>query len=221
MPAVLLPDFQLRALTRDDAHALFVLRYEAYAGSPQFALRTPAALEWSESDDRSLVLGVWRRDRSLLSTVRLQYQPSRDSAEAALEHDLEAVPHSAFPGAVAGRSATDRRCARAGLSALLRVVLLRLVLSSDLRCLLAVVYEGAPRLQSLFDAGYVRHDCARHWDRECSPLTQPFVVRLMSVDYPRALQTATAQAARLLPVTRIDWPSINERFNRLLAMDQS
>lgn len=79
-----------------ERHAVAALRQQAYAGAREFIWHDLATLGWTDSDDRSAVLGLWQRgengtNETLLSTVRATVFSQLAAAEAFLEHALDGV----------------------------------------------------------------------------------------------------------------------------------
>lgn len=210
--------YRVSIVNAGDATELHALRSLAFTNSPQFVWHDPAKLGWSAIDEEALIFGAWSGAR-LVSTMRVYLRTSRALAQHALEHDLAAVPADRFPCLIAGRSATAPEHVSSGLSGVLRVAMLQSLLklsAQPVRSILAVVYDGAPRVRSLGRAGFDRFACAHSWDSEATPLAPPRLVNLAVANFPEALLTTRQSFAQVLANTTIDELAIAARFGTML-----
>jgi len=193
--------------------AVLAVRVAAYRQAAEFAWRDDSALAWSDADDDGTVLGIWDAQGRLQSTLRASVFHERGAAEAFLEYRLDAVD-LAWPALLFSRAATHPDAARQGLFALMRQAYLSALPATPLQCLLAVVYEGGPRLRAMQDAGYRFTTPSGGWDSEAVARTQPLLAVLPRAQFARALDVAsTALLGHGTPV-QIDTPAIAAAFSR-------
>jgi hypothetical protein len=215
-----MPKYRVSVVTSDHTVALRELRLLAFSKSPQFIWHEPTRLGWTPTDDEAVIFGAWCDDL-LVSTSRVYLRTGRAQAQQSLEHDLAEVSPERFPCLIAGRSATAPEHTSSGLSGVLRVAMLRPLLdlsAHPVRSILAVVYDGAPRVRSLRQAGFDCFDCKRHWDSEATPLAPPMLVNLAAANFRAALTTTEQNCAEVLADTSFDLRAIAARFDTMLEL---
>jgi hypothetical protein len=215
-----MPRYRVSVVTFAHAVALLELRLLAFSKSPQFVWRDPAKLGWTPTDDEAVVFGVWCAGR-LVATSRVYLRANRAQAEQAIEYDLTELPPERFPCLIAGRSATHPEHANIGLSGVLRLAMIESLLGPlayPIRSILAVVYDGAPRVRSLRMAGYDCFACARHWDSEATAQVPPLLVNLAASNFRAALVATKDSFGELLTHTSFDRDAITARFGTVLEL---
>lgn len=195
------------ALSSSDAQELADLRREQFLKSPSFRWTRPDALDWSATDEASLVLGVRNEEDLLVSTSRATPYPDPDAAQAGLQYSMALVP-VAGRIVISGRSATRPGWRGLGLNALLRRVVYGQMDRIGAQAIVAVVYEGAPHLRRLAQCGYTFHPTSGHWDDEAEPMATPRIICLQRSDLRRAIDAADAEIAGLRAVIDMDEDAI-------------
>lgn len=201
--------------------AVEAVRRAAYAGAPEFNWRDAATLAWSAADDAGTVLGIWDAEGRLLSTLRASVFHTRTAAEAFLEYTLDGVDVAvdvAFPALVFSRAATHPEAARHGLFALMRQAYLSALPATPLQSLLAIVYDGGPRLRAMQDAGYRFAAPQAAWDSEAVALAQPLLAVLPRAQFARALDIASTALLGRSDVVQVDTAGIAAAFSRCCSV---
>lgn len=201
--------------------AVVRLRRQAYAEANEFMWNDMSTLGWSAADDDGVVIGVWGHGdeaddggiTALLSTVRASVFADAGAAETFLEHSLHGVG-AAWPAMVLSRAATAAGRHRRGLMALLRCAYLQALTVAQVRSVLAVVYETAPRLNSMRCVGYTLTAPSRSWDSEARALTPPLLAHLSEAHFETALEAARKLAGATLPDAVIAQADIEAAFLR-------
>lgn len=206
----------LRVGVADAAHsaAVAAVRRAAYRQAAEFSWRDEATLAWSAADDAGAVLGIWDAQGRLLSTLRASVFHNHAAAEAFLQYRLAGVD-VALPTLVFSRAATHPDAARHGLFALMRLAYLSALPATPLHSLLAVVYEGGPRLRAMQDAGYHLTPARAGWDSEAVARTQPLLAVLPRAQFSRALDTVATALVENCAQVQIDSTAIAAAFSAL------
>jgi hypothetical protein len=200
-----------------EREAVVALRRKAYAQAGEFEWNDLSTLGWTQADEDGVVLGLWGHDASqagqpggtaagtatLLCTLRASVFADAGSAENFLEHALQGVA-CAWPAAVLSRAATLPGQHRQGLMALMRCAYLQALPAAHVRGVLAVVYETAPRLNSMQAVGYTLTVPLHSWDSEARATTPPLLAHLDEAHFDTALQAARKLAQSALPYTAFD-----------------
>lgn len=213
--------FRVGIIGTGDQEALVALRRVAYASSSELELHDLERLEWSSHDEHAAVLGAWRvaEDRTpdeLVASFRLIRFDRRSAAEAFLEYSLEGVPEH-YPALAAGRSVTLPAYQRHGLHAWMRLAYLRALPSTQVRSVLSVVYESAPRVASLLAIGFEAYRCRSHWDSEARLLAEPLIAMLAHQRFAAALEACTQQLGGAEHPVDIDDDAVVAAIRRLAA----
>jgi hypothetical protein len=137
----------------EQAHAIERLRREAFLQAPEFFVLTPRTYEWGENDQRGCVLAVWDNQGAPLATLCGAVATTRADAEDRFECILP-FPVSRFPALLLSRAATRVDHRSRGLNTLLRYYFLQMARRQELRSILSLVFEGAPRIRMLERLGY-------------------------------------------------------------------
>ena len=193
--------------------AVEAVRLAAYTGAPEFRWRDAATLAWSAADDAGTVLGIWDARGRLQSTLRASVFHGRGAAQDFLEYTLDGVD-LAWPSLVFSRAATHPDAARQGLFALMRQAYLAALPATPLQSLLALVYEGGPRLRAMQDAGYRLVVPQSGWDSEALALVQPLLAVLPRAQFARALDVASTALLGRDETVQVDTAGIAAAFSR-------
>lgn len=213
MPAdAAMPTFRVRALEARDGEALGRLRRACYARSASFTWHDLSTLDWSDTDAAAVVLGVETDDGTLVATYRATQRADKAAAEALMQYATDAVPPR-FPALVGGRTATLPAFARLGLTAATRHVMVGHALRLGVASVLAVVYEGAPRVRSMARHGYELHPCPRHWDDEAELRAPALIISLPAARFAHCLATIAAESAAVLAACSVDEAGITAAFD--------
>ncbi|HMN82968.1 MAG TPA: hypothetical protein PKA20_23985 [Burkholderiaceae bacterium] len=205
---------QLRVelLSSREAAELFALRLACYRVSRDFEWLDESTLDWTAEDEAAIVLGVRTEDGRLVASNRVTYATSHREAEEHFHYSMADVP-ARYPALLGTRTCTDSAWARFGLTSLTRYPILQNAQRLGLAAVLAVVYAGAPRVQSMLDAGYECYPIDRHWDQEARILSTPIAVSMPSNHYESALRWVSKTAEELLAVTTFDHDLIRAAFD--------
>jgi hypothetical protein len=187
--------------------ALSTLRRAAYRKAPEFDWIDEAALRWSIADDAGVVMALWDDQGAMLSTLRATVFTSAAAAEAHLEYSLAGID-APTPTLVLSRAATLPAAARHGLFALLRHAYLQALAATPIASVIAIVYEGGPRLAAMRGAGYEFFEPRAGWDTEAVARAQPLLALLPSARFASALGAATAAVTVRLDAVHIESAAI-------------
>jgi hypothetical protein len=210
------PRYRIGVAQRTDAAAVHALRVAAYAGAAEFDWNDPATLAWSAADDEGVVLALWTPTGALLCSLRASVFGTTAQAERFLEYSLRGVPAEP-PLLVLSRAATAPAQARHGLLALLRHAYLSVLPGRGLGAIVAVVYEGAPRLRSMQRTGYAFHQPIAAWDSEAHARNRPLVAVLPGARFSAAAEEARGAVAEQLVAVAIDHAAIALALQRLVG----
>ena len=171
--------------------AVEALRRQAYRAAPEFDWNDERTLAWSAADDAGTVLALWNQGGELVSTTRATVFAALGDAESFLEYSLRGI-EIGLPTLVLSRAATAPEQARHGLFALLRQAYLSALMATPIASVIAIVYEGGPRLRSMREAGYEFHAPALGWDSEAVARARPLLALLPRSRFEPALAGVTA-----------------------------
>jgi hypothetical protein len=190
-----------------DREAIGQLRRAAFRRATEFNWLDEAMLDWSVDDDASTVIALSDRSGTPLSTVRATVFGELHEAERFLEYSLAGMP-IALPTLVNSRAATAPEHARHGLLALVRYACLSAAATSPVRSVITIVYEGAPRLAMMREAGYQFIKPRESWDSEAVAHTQPLLALLPHERLAGAVRCFGAMLARQLDEVQINLEAI-------------
>lgn len=190
-----------------DRAAVESVRRAAYRQAREFDWNDEAMLAWSSDDEAATVLALWDDQGALLSTVRATVFASVGQAEAFLEYSLSGIDITT-PGLVLSRAATAPSAARQGLNALLRHAYLSALAATPIGSVIAIVYEGGPRLESLRAAGYDFFEPRAGWDSEALARTRALLAWLPRQRLERALDVMSQALAGRLEGVHVETASI-------------
>lgn len=177
--------YRIGVATRRDAAEVEAVRRSAYDTAREFTWNEAATLAWNAADDAGCVLGLRDAGGALLSTLRLNVLADVARAEHFLEYALAGTA-AAPPLLVLSRAASRPEHARRGLFALLRQAYLAALPATPVASVVALVYEGGPRLQAMVDAGYALHEPRAGWDAEAVARTRPLLAVLQRAQFTAA-----------------------------------
>lgn len=208
------PHFHVGILSNRDAAELFELRLTCYRASRDFEWLDDSTLDWTDTDETALVFGIRDANGTLISTSRFAAATSHDEAEDHFHYSMSGVP-ARYPALLGTRACTAAPFVRHGMTNLVRHVTLQNVIRLRLSAILAIVYDGAPRVRSMLEAGYECYPVTHHWDREARLLSAPLALSLPSDAFGRAQQWVVANAGDMLENTSFDLPAIEAGFDSL------
>jgi hypothetical protein len=192
---------------RADAAAVEAVRRSAYGAAPEFSWNDAATLAWNAADDAGCVLVLHDAAATLLSTLRLNVLHDVGAAERFLEYSLAGTAVQP-PLLVLSRAASRPQHARCGLFALLRQAYLDALPATPVASVVALVYEGGPRLQAMVDAGYALHEPRAGWDREAVAHTRPLLAVLQRASFGAAAAQVRRTLGKRLEGVDIDGAAI-------------
>jgi hypothetical protein len=107
-----------------------------------------------------------------------------------------------------------------GLMAAVRYAYLTQVLrmADKIENVVAIVYKGGPRVNSMQRAGYVMIDCDDHWDSEAKLVAPPLIAVLPKPEFAQALKRTETEFASIIEQCSFDWSAINARFEQMYAI---
>ncbi len=195
-----------------DRQAVVAVRQAAFAQAREFLWRDPQALAWGPEDEQATVLALWDANGVLSATVRASVLPSALAAQAVVEYAIE---HLNLPGPLLllSRAATRPQAQCRGANALLRVAYLSAFLRTELRCVMTQVYENAPRLQAMRQAGFELTPLGRGWDSEAQARTQPLLAWMPRERVETGLRALMTEQAAALQQTVIDVAAMAASLN--------
>jgi hypothetical protein len=185
--------YRIGVASRADAAEVEAVRRSAYDAAREFTWNDAATLAWNAADDAGCVLVLHDAAGTLLSTLRINVLAGIAEAEQFLEYALAGID-ARPPLLVLSRAASRPEHARRGLFALLRQAYLDALPATPVASVVALVYEGGPRLQAMVDAGYVLHEPRAGWDEEAVAHTRPLLAVLQRASFA----AAAAQVRRAL-----------------------
>jgi hypothetical protein len=154
-----------RIATSDDHDAVSTLRREAYSKTYGFAMRAASSVDWNDDDEAGAVIVVCDRNDRLISSMRLTALTDQVVAEAFLHYSLKNA-HQEYPTAAMSRASTLPEYGSHGLQGLIRHAYLTALPGSGLRSVCAIVFDSAPRVNSLRSIGFELTHCSQYWDTE-------------------------------------------------------
>jgi hypothetical protein len=175
----------VRLATVQDAPEVSALRLNAYSKASEFRVALPDALTWSETDEKS-VLGVWSEDEGLISTLKGTLLPDRASATSFMECELPA--HWTFPTLLLGKGATSLRSHHKGYHSTLRRIFLEAAEHLQIPNVTGIVFEGAPRTESMRRLGYDFTSVSRYWFEDLVPTVPVLLAKVDIQRYRRAIE---------------------------------
>jgi hypothetical protein len=190
-----------------DRQAVAAVRRAAFAQAQQFRWLDLRALAWGPEDERATVLGLWDGAGVLCATVRASVLPSSRAAQAVIAYDIESL-NLPGPLMLLTRAATHPQGQCRGANALLRCAYLEALLRTDLRCVITQVYDHAPRLRAMRQAGFELSPLTRGWDDEAQAQTQPLLAWMLRERVEAGLQAIRVEQSEALRHTLIDLPAI-------------
>ncbi len=195
-----------------DQQAVVAVRQAAFAQAREFVWRDPQALAWGPDDEQATVLALWDAGGVLCATVRARVLPSAQAAQAVIEYAIE---HLNLPGPLLllSRAATHPQAQCRGANALLRVAYLSALLRTELRCVITQVYDHAPRLHAMRQAGFELSPLDSGWDSEAQARTQPLLAWMPRERVESGLRALVADNAAALQHTVMDLPAMAESLN--------
>jgi hypothetical protein len=205
--------FLITVLDSSHAQVLADLRIRCYRQSSSFSFFDETALQWSATDESSVVLGVFTKNNVLVSTVRTTIRVNRAEVESFLSYSTENVPDR-FPAMIAGRSATDTAFTKHGLAAAMRWVIINNALRLQIASLTGVVYEDAPRVRSMLSHGYEFFDSPNHWDTEATLLAKPIVISMPAKAFKNAISLIETESSNILSQCNFDERKMTEAFDQ-------
>jgi hypothetical protein len=208
---------RVSVVTRQHAAELQHLRRAAYLQAKEFVWHDPAALGWVEADDAGAVLGVWDEEGLLVSSMRASVMHGAADAEGFLEYSL-AGADARFPALVLSRAATLPERSAQGFMAWIRLAYLSALPSTSIESVIAVVYDGGPRVRAMQAAGYTLHEPQRAWDSEATALSRPVLAILRRARFEAAQATVLAGMVDQLSRVRIDVDAIGGALEPAAAL---
>lgn len=194
-----------------DQQAVVAVRRAAFAQAQQFRWLDLRALAWGADDEQATVLGLWDAGGVLSATVRATVLPSAQAAQAVIAYDIDTL-NLPGPLLLLTRAATHPQGQCRGSNALLRCAYLGAMLHTDmhthLRCVITQVYDHAPRLRAMRQAGFELTPLLRGWDSEAQAQTQPLLAWMLRARVEAGLQALRTEQAAALCDTVIDLPTI-------------
>lgn len=213
------PDPALRVtLARPaDRQEIEELRKKSFRASKELAWHDFDALDWNEQDDKAVVLAVRDASGLLVSSLRMNIFHDVRKLEEFLSYSVEGAMVE-YPTLVMSRAVTHPTCVQQGLMGLLRHVYLRLVHRSGVKSVMAVVYDNAPRVNSMRKAGFILSPCLKHWDREGAPRVTPLLAVLRHGSFDIALMENHKRFHEVIDTNAaVDWKALEERFAEVLS----
>jgi hypothetical protein len=195
-----------------DQQAVVAVRQAAFAQAREFVWHDPQALAWGPDDEQSTVLALWDADGVLNATVRARVLPSALAAQAVIEYAIEHL-HLPGPLLLLSRAATHPQGQCRGANALLRVAYLSALLRTELRCVITQVYDHAPRLHAMRQAGFELTPLDHGWDSEAQARTQPLLAWMPRERVESGLRALVADNATALQHTVIDLQAMAASLN--------
>jgi hypothetical protein len=166
-----------RIATEADRDAVNTLRRMAYAQQLGFSMNTTSALDWNEDDDVGAVIVVCDRGGRPISSMRLTALGDQEATERFFQYSMDGAPQ-AYPTLAMSRSSTLPEFGTNGLQGLIRHAYLSAIPGCGLRTVSAIVYDSAPRVNSMRNVGFVLTRCKRHWDSEAQVHAEALVATL-------------------------------------------
>lgn len=187
------------------------LRKAAFLSSKELTWRNVETLAWNCHDDNGIVLAVRNEAGELISSMRMSIYDNATELEQFLEYSTEGALID-YPALVMSRAVTHPNCTQRGLMGLLRHVYLTLVRESKIRSVVAVVYDNAPRVNSMRQAGFSLSPCVKNWDQEAELHVQPLIAVLPHSLFESALRENDRRFQNAIETNEIEWIPIKDRF---------
>jgi hypothetical protein len=190
------PTLIRRAFT-PDGESIESLRLTSYANAKEFVVKDPSPMRWGAADTEHITLAAFDNRRLPVSTIRGALLFTGAEAEAALECAVPAHLGLEFPTLLLGKGATVSNLARTGLHNLIRLCFLEMALAIDMKSVIGLVFESAPRTRSMRLMGYDLFPCQDWWFTDLVPITQTLIAvlpqeRLVgAVDYLRSAEAVS------------------------------
>jgi hypothetical protein len=205
--------YTIDVATPDDAEKISGLRRAALSRSKEFSLHDMQHADWTALDEKSIVLTA-RSGDEIVSSLRMTIFDNAFSAQSFLEYPVSREP---ITGRVLAMSRAVTRPDRfnSGLMGALRYAYLmglKHAQASRIGSVLAIVYQGAPRVNSMEKAGYMMIRCDDHWDSEANVTGSPLIAVLPGTQFPHALDHTEAEFAGIISQCNFDWDAIHGRF---------
>lgn len=156
----------LKILDRPFSAAYDQLNTDCFNQETSFWIN-PRLLKWSEADDRSLVLGLFKNEELVASMTCQIFVSAKHLTTRLLGLSEEALPSDLrFPLLYISRSATDPDHTKRGMNTRLRVVALSIAKGLGFSQACTTVLEGSPRLNTMIEMGYRFVVNPRKWNTE-------------------------------------------------------
>lgn len=205
--------YTIDVATSTDHEKLSALRRAAFSLSKEFALHDIRKADWCEWDEASIVLTARLGDQ-IVSSVRITIFGEAAAAEAFLEYPITRHVLKG-PLAVLSRAVTLPSCFKRGLNGALRYAYLmaaKNMTGTRIENLVAIVYQGGPRVHSMQRAGYVMMDCNENWDSEAELSARPLIAVLSRGALAQATRHIEVEGAAVIVECAFDWDCIQARF---------
>jgi hypothetical protein len=202
--------YQVDVASSVDAASVTELRRTALAQSREFSVNDIDKVGWTEIDESSVVLVV-REDDILVSSMRMITFSDEAAAERFLEYPV--TQHS-IPGPILtmSRAVTLPSHFSKGLMGAIRYAYLRGALETAIQSVVAIVYQGAPRVNSMRRAGFEMLECRQHWDSEATVSAAPLIGVLPRRLFSQALAHSQAEFSHVIDDCAFNWDAIHQRF---------
>lgn len=212
------PMYTIDVATSADIPKVSQLRRAALSASKEFSLHDIEKADWSTIDDSSIVVTARLGDEIVSSTRMTIFRNSVD-AQTFLEYPV-ARQSIGGPVLAMSRAVTSPDRFNLGLMAAVRYAYLTQVLrmADKIENVVAIVYKGGPRVNSMQRAGYVMIDCDDHWDSEAKLVAPPLIAVLPKPEFAQALKRTETEFASIIEQCSFDWSAINARFEQMYAI---
>ncbi len=204
----------IRKAIAGDRPLIESLRLAAYSSAREFTVVDAGAVAWDQYDDTDCIVVACDVSGAPLSTTRGGILSDRTTAESRLEARLD-IADDAFPALLIGKGATAAPYRALGLHSALRYHLLRGVGgTAEIRSVLGLVYDSAPRTNTMRSAGYEFVGPIEHWYTDLSPRVPTFLAVLERERLAHALDYLRESSRRVL--TDFPWqgPELALRVQR-------
>jgi hypothetical protein len=210
--------YRVDVATSVDAANVTELRRAALAQSREFSVNDMDKVGWTDIDESSVVLIV-REDGVLVSSMRM----ITFSDEVAAEHFLEyPVTQHSIPGPILtmSRAVTLPSHFSKGLMGAIRYVDRGGAIETAIQSVVAIVYQGAPRVNSMRRAGFEMLECPEHWDSEATVSAAPLVAVLPRRLFSHALAQTQAEFSKVINDCAFNWDAIHGRFAQVPTLSR-
>lgn len=201
--------------TPADIEKVSALRRTALTASREISLHDISYADWSEIDNSSIVLTA-RLGAEIVSSMRMTIFRDVVGAQTFLEYPVARQP-IAGPILAMSRAVTSPTSFNLGLMGALRYAYLTALkdyASPRIENVIAIVYQGAPRVNSMKRAGYVMIECDDHWDSEATLSAKPLIAVLSEKMFDQALAHTATEFSPILSECSFNWDQILIRFGQ-------